>query len=93
MNKAELVEYMAQAADLQKKQAEKALLAFWEAMTITLQKGETLTLSGYGNFGVKQRLARTGVNPRTKKPIEIAAATRIYFKAGHKLKAAVNDKN
>lgn len=93
MNKSELVTYIAEAAELTKETAERALAAVLEAVTTTLQKGEALALVGFGTFDTKKRAARQGRNPATGKEISIAAATVPYFKAGTKLKEAVNGKS
>ena len=90
MNKAQLVAAIAEKADLSKKDAEKALVAFEEAVTETLKKGEKIQLVGFGTFEVAERSARTGINPQTKKKIKIAASKAPKFKAGRGLKDAVN---
>ena len=59
-------------------------------MTETLKKGEKVTLIGFGTFETRERAARTGRNPQTGKEIQIAASTTPAFKAGKKLKDALN---
>ncbi|SUO97492.1 HU family DNA-binding protein [Suttonella ornithocola] len=90
MNKTELVDAIAAAADITKAQAAKAVDAFIENVTETLVKGEKVTLIGFGTFETRERAARTGRNPQTGKTLKIAASTTPAFKAGKKLKDAVN---
>lgn len=90
MNKTELVDAIAAAADITKVQAGRALDAVLESVTETLKKGEKVTLIGFGTFETRERAARTGRNPQTGKEIQIAASTTPAFKAGKKLKDALN---
>ena len=90
MNKAELIEAMAKAADCTKTQAGAALDGFTDAVTATLKKGDKVTLVGFGTFSVSKRAARVGRNPQTGKEIKIAASKVPAFKAGKGLKQAVN---
>ena len=89
MTKAELVAAMAKEAKISKVSAERALNAFSGAVTKALKKGDKLTLTGFGTFGVAKRRARTGRNPQTGKEIKIAATRVAKFKAGNLLKSAV----
>lgn len=89
MNKTELVVSMAEKAGITKKDAEKALAAFVDTVTTELKKGEKIQLVGFGTFEVRERAARTGINPQTKQAIEIAASKNPVFKAGKALKDAV----
>lgn len=89
MNKTELIATMAKTADISKAAADRALLAFLEAVTNSLQKGEKVTLIGFGTFSVSERAARTGRNPQTGKEIQIAAKKVVKFKVGKKLAEAV----
>ena len=73
MNKAELIEAMAKAADCTKTQAGSALDGFCSAVTTALKKGDKVTLVGFGTFSVSKRAARIGRNPQTGKEIKIAA--------------------
>ena len=70
MNKAQLVAAMAENAGMTKKDAEKALAAFEEVVTTSLQKGEKIQLVGFGNFEVKERAEREGRNPRNPEEVE-----------------------
>ncbi len=92
MNKTELVAAMAEKSELTKKDAEKALVAFLESVEGALTKGEKVQLVGFGTFEVKQRAARTGINPQTKKPVKIKASKAPSFKAGKAFKDALNTK-
>lgn len=89
MNKADLIEAIASAAELNKKQAKAALEATLDAVTESLVKGESVQLIGFGTFKVNQRNARTGRNPQTGKEIQIPAAKVPAFVAGKALKDAV----
>ena len=90
MTKAELVTAIAEKSGLTKKDSEKALAAFIDTVTDTLSKGESIQLGGFGTFEVRERAARTGINPRSKEKIEIAATKVPAFKAGRALKDAVS---
>lgn len=90
MNKAELIEAVAEGADISKAAASRAVDTALEAMTGALKKGDQVNLVGFGTFSVRERSARTGRNPRTGESINIAAAKVPGFKAGKALKDAVN---
>ena len=90
MNKSELIDAIAAAADLPKASAARALDAVIESITDSLKKGDPVALVGFGTFAVKERAARAGRNPQTGATIQIAAATVPSFKAGKALKDAVN---
>ncbi|TSA21309.1 MAG: HU family DNA-binding protein [Betaproteobacteria bacterium] len=90
MNKSELVEVMAEGADLSKAAAGRALEAAMEAIKKALKKGDMVTLVGFGSFYVGKRAARTGRNPRTGEAVEIKAAKIPKFRAGKTLKDGVN---
>lgn len=92
MNKAELIAAIAEKAELSKKDSEKAVNAFIEAVTEGLQKGEKIQLVGFGGFEVKQRAARLGRNPKTKEAIQIPASKVPVFKAGKAFKDAIDGK-
>ena len=89
MNKPELVNAIAEKANLKKKEAEAALNAFVDAVEEALKKGDKVALIGFGTFGTRKRAKRTGVNPKTGKKIKIPAKTVPFFKAGKKLKETV----
>lgn len=90
MNKAELIDSIAASADIPKAAAGRALDAVIESVQGALKKGDSVALVGFGTFSVKDRAARTGRNPQTGQPIQIAAAKIPNFKAGKSLKDAVN---
>ncbi|MEM9255966.1 MAG: HU family DNA-binding protein [Pseudomonadota bacterium] len=90
MNKTELIDAIASAADLSKADAGRALDAVVDGITDALKKGEQVALVGFGTFQVKHRNARTGRNPQTGATIQIAASNVPSFKAGKALKDAVN---
>lgn len=90
MNKTELIDTIAAAADLSKADAGRALDAVVDSVTDALKKGDQVSLVGFGTFSVKHRSARTGRNPQTGAAIEIKASEVPSFKAGKALKDAVN---
>lgn len=92
MNKSELVNAIAEKAELSKKDSEKALKAFVDVVTESLTDEEKIQLVGFGTFDVSHRSARKGRNPRTGEPMDIAASKAPRFKAGKALKDAVNGK-
>ena len=90
MSKQQLVEMIAEKAGLTKADAARALDATMESVTEALKKGEKVSLVGFGTFATSKRDAREGRNPRTGETVKIAARTAVTFKAGSKLKEAVN---
>lgn len=90
MGKQELVEFIAAKAGLTKADATRALDAAIEGITTGLKKEGKVALVGFGTFSAKERPARDGINPLTKEPLHIAAKTVASFKAGSKLKDALN---
>jgi len=90
VNKSELIDAIASEADISKASAGRALDSMINSITGALAKGDSVSLVGFGTFGVKQRAARTGRNPQTGETIQIKAATVPGFKAGKALKDAVN---
>ncbi len=89
MNKAELINAVAAAAEVSKKDAEAVLTATLDAITDALKEGDKVQLVGFGSFEVKKRAARIGRNPKTKESIEIPASVVPVFKAGKALKDSV----
>ena len=85
MNKTELINAIAEKASLTKVDAKNALEAAIDAITEALAKDDKVTLIGFGTFGVTEKPARTGINPRTKEKIEIPARKTVKFKAGAEL--------
>ena len=90
MNKTELIAAVAEKAELSKKDAEKAVKAFTDAVSEELVKGGKVQLVGFGTFEVSERAAREGRNPQTGKTMKIAACKAPKFKAGKALKDAIN---
>lgn len=90
MNKTELVNAIAQSAELTKADAKKALDAVLAAIAGALKEKETVALLGFGTFSVSERPAREGINPATKEKISIPAKNVIKFKAGGELANSVN---
>ena len=90
MNKAQLIDSIANQANLTKADSKKALDAFISATSDALKKGDRVALVGFGSFSVAKRSARTGRNPQTGKPITIEAKNVVKFKAGSELSDSVN---
>ncbi len=90
MNKSDLIDAIAQSADLTKAQAGNALDGALSAIKDALGKNDSVTLVGFGTFKVGKRAARTGRNPRTGAEIKIKEAKVPKFTAGKALKDAVN---
>ncbi|MDR0420744.1 MAG: HU family DNA-binding protein [Prevotellaceae bacterium] len=89
MNKAELIDAIAENSKLTKVDSRKALDAFIKAVETALKKGDKVALIGFGSFSVSKRSARTGRNPRTGAAIKIAAKKMVRFKAGSELTSKV----
>ena len=89
MTKAELIDAVADGADISKAAAAKAIDTFTGTIAKTLKKGKKVTLVGFGTFSVSKRKARKGRNPRTGETIKIAAAKTPKFSAGKALKQAI----
>jgi DNA-binding protein HU-beta len=90
VNKSELIDAVAETADLPKAAAARAIDAMTDAITSSLKSGNSVALVGFGPFNIKDRPARTGRNPQTGAPIQIKAARVPSFKAGKGLKDSVN---
>ena len=82
---------IAEKTALSKKDAEIALQAVTDSLTELLAKGDSIILPGFASISIKKRAARKGRNPSTGKVIDIAASNAISFKAGAKLKEAINN--
>ena len=89
MTKAEFISAVAEKAEISKKDADAVVNAVIESITEALKDGDKVSLVGFGTFEVKERSARTGMNPRTKEVIEIPATKSPSFKAGSAFKEAV----
>ncbi|MFC7332118.1 HU family DNA-binding protein [Rhodocista pekingensis] len=90
MNKNDLVAAVAEAAGLSKADANKAVDAVFDGITSALKKGDEVRLVGFGTFGVAERAASEGRNPRTGEKISIPASKQPKFKAGKGLKDVLN---
>jgi DNA-binding protein HU-beta len=90
MNKADLIDAVADSADISKAAAGRALDSTLAAITKALKKGDSVTLVGFGTFTVRKRNARTGRNPRTGEAIKIKASKVPGFKPGKALKDIIN---
>ena len=86
MNKAELIEAVADATDTSKAEASRTLDAVLDSISGALSKGDSVALVGFGTFNVRERAARMGRNPATAETIQIAASKGVGFKAGKSLK-------
>jgi integration host factor subunit beta len=93
MTKAELVEDVAQAAELTKKDAERLVEIVFESIIETLNQGEKIELRGFGSFRVRERGARRGRNPKTGDPVDIPAKRVPYFKPGKEMKELINEES
>jgi DNA-binding protein HU-beta len=89
MNKTELINHVAEATELTKKDAGQAVDAVFEAISSSLKKGEKVQIIGFGNFEVRERAARKGRNPQTGEEIDISASKVPAFKPGKQLKEDV----
>ncbi|MBI2399393.1 MAG: HU family DNA-binding protein [Xanthomonadales bacterium] len=90
MNKGDIINAIADHAELSKADAGRALDALIEVVKKSLKKGDSVSLVGFGTFAVRKRAARTGRNPRTGATIKIKASKIPAFKAGKALKDAIN---
>jgi len=90
MNKTELIDSVAETADLSKADAGRAVDAVISSVTKALKSGDSVTVVGFGTFQVRERAARSGRNPKTGDTIQINASKNPAFKAGKALKDAVN---
>ncbi len=90
MNKTDLINAVAEKAELSRADASRALEAFFDTVQKALKKGDDVAVVGFGTFTVRKRAARTGRNPRTNETIKIKASKMPAFKAGKTLKDALN---
>jgi DNA-binding protein HU-beta len=90
MTKAELIDAVAQSANVTKHDAERTISAFFELVVASAKKGEKVAWPGFGSFTASTRKARTGRNPRTGEPVEVPASMAIKFSASSTLKAELN---
>ncbi|MGH8897702.1 MAG: HU family DNA-binding protein [Egibacteraceae bacterium] len=90
MNKTELIDAAAASTGMTKTDVQAALDAILEAIAYEVCRGHKVTLTGFGNFELRERAARTGRNPQTGEQIQVAASKSPAFKAGKSFKDAVN---
>lgn len=90
VSKNDLIEAVSTATGLSKKDAQNAINALAQTITDSAQKGVAVSWSGFGNFSVRERAARTGRNPATGETIQIAASKSLGFKPGKQVKDALN---
>jgi DNA-binding protein HU-beta len=91
MTKAELIDAVAQKADISKADAERTVDAFFEVVVDNAKKGDKVAWPGFGSFSTTRRAARTGRNPQTGAPVNVPASTALKFSASSVLKAQLNN--
>lgn len=91
MTKADLVEEVAKAIEVPKKDSEVIVKSIFESITKALHRGEKVELRGFGSFRLRERKARVGRNPKTGETVDVPAKKVPYFKAGKELKELIND--
>ena len=90
MTKAELIDAVSQKANVSKADAERTVAAFFDVVIEITKKGDKVAWPGFGSFATSKRQARTGRNPRTGEPVQIAASTAMKFSPSSTLKAELN---
>ena len=90
MTKSELIEAVADAAGVSKADAERTVGAFFDTVLSATKGGDKVAWPGFGSFSTTERSARTGRNPQTGEPVQIAASTAMKFQASSTLKSALN---
>ncbi|OGT43087.1 MAG: integration host factor subunit alpha [Gammaproteobacteria bacterium RIFCSPHIGHO2_12_FULL_40_19] len=91
LTKADLAEYLFSTLGLNKREAKELVEYFFEEIRTALEKGESVKLSGFGNFNLRDKNQRPGRNPKTGEEIPITARRVVTFRAGHKLKSRVEN--
>jgi integration host factor subunit alpha len=89
LTKAELAEHLFNTLGLNKREAKDLVEVFFEEIRAALEKGESVKLSGFGNFNLRDKSERPGRNPKTGEEIPVTARRVVTFKSGHKLKSRV----
>lgn len=92
MTKTDLIKEVAKKAKLSQKDTEVTLNTFFDTVKTTVKKGDKVAIIGFGNFEARQRAARTGVNPKTRKKMTIPAKKVPVFRPGKAFKEAVSSK-
>jgi len=90
MNKLDIVKIVAEETELTQKDVTEVVDSFVAAIIKALKKGEEVNIAGFGKFVVKNRAARTSINPRTKEPIAVPSSKAPTFRAGKQFKDAIN---
>lgn len=90
MNKNELIDAAAETSGLPRSQMQEALDAVLDEITAAVSRGDKVTLTGFGNFELRERAARAGRNPQTGETMQVPASKAPAFKAGKAFKDAVN---
>ena len=93
LTKAEVAEHLFEKVGLSKRDAKEMVEIFFEEIRETLERGEQVKLSGFGNFDLRQKSERPGRNPKTGEDIPISARKVVTFRPGQKLKSRVEDGN
>jgi integration host factor subunit alpha len=93
LTKAEVAEHLYEKVGLSKRDAKDMVEVFFEEIRETLEKGEQVKLSGFGNFDLREKSERPGRNPKTGEDIPISARKVVTFRPGQKLKSRVEDGN
>jgi len=93
LTKAEVAEHLYEKVGLSKRDAKNMVEVFFEEIRETLESGEQVKLSGFGNFDIRQKKERPGRNPKTGEDIPISARKVVTFRPGQKLKSRVEDGN
>ena len=91
LTKADLAEYLFNVLGLNKREAKELVEIFFEEIRASLERGEPVKLSGFGNFNLRDKKQRPGRNPKTGEEIPISARRVVTFRAGHKLKSRVEN--
>ena len=91
LTKADLAEHLFNTVGLNKREAKELVEYFFEEIRMSLEKGESVKLSGFGNFNLRDKNQRPGRNPKTGEEIPITARRVVTFRAGHKLKSRVEN--
>lgn len=93
LTKSELSEELFNTVGLNKREAKELVDLFFEEIRASLEKGECVKVSGFGNFNLRDKGQRPGRNPKTGEEIPISARRVVTFRAGHKLKSRVEKQN
>ncbi|PIQ44174.1 MAG: integration host factor subunit alpha [Gammaproteobacteria bacterium CG11_big_fil_rev_8_21_14_0_20_46_22] len=90
LTKADLAEYLYESIGLNKREAKDLIEAFFNEITHSLERGESVKLSGFGNFELREKPSRPGRNPKTGEPVTISARRVVTFKPSQQLRQRVS---